>query len=209
MMAQIPLPWQLTDMLCAMGLGFLYAAVYAVLRRLAGSRSAPRKRVVFSVGAKQLRRLRRSRRVLGAAGEALLAAACVFFTRAWVLTASHAAQFRWSMALGLAAGFAVYWRGAAPVLRCWGQCFFRLTAPLRRMGGALRRFSHKRNLMRRERRRLTWNKRQEQRQTVLQKRLSSENVTRRASNTQNLGKEMQKNQKNRLQNPQRIYYNNL
>ena len=140
MVAQIPLPWQLADLLCAMGLGFLYAALYLLLCRLFCRRPLrpPPQGSVCVYGTPQRYRRRRQRqkkrrKAAAFAGQLLYAMTCCFFTWAWILTESRAAQFRRSMAVGIVLGWMAFCCGVLPGLRRIGARLRRLTAPARRL----------------------------------------------------------------------------
>ncbi|MBQ8610758.1 MAG: hypothetical protein IJ412_03505 [Oscillospiraceae bacterium] len=208
MMAQIPLPWHLTDLLCAMGLGFAYSAVYALLRRILHRSEVPCTGV-FAPRPRQRRLQKRCRKYSFMAGEAIFAALCVLFTRAWVLTGSHAAQFRLSMAAGLAAGCAAYFYGVQPVLRRWVKMGLHAVAPLLRLYTAVNDFFHRRSLARRERRRLVWEKRQKKRAELLENRLRAAAQAEKRNDIEKSKKDLQENPQKELQNPAQIYYNNL
>ena len=107
MVAQIPLPWQLTDFLSAMGLGFLYMGIYVLLQRVWHRRASvlPVRTIsVYGTPQKNRRRAQRRRRVRKSVAfcmDAVYAVICCVFLRAWVLTESRAAQLRWSMIAGV------------------------------------------------------------------------------------------------------------
>ena len=208
MMAQIPLPWHLTDLLCAMGLGFAYSAVYALLRRVFRRSEIPHTGV-FAPHPQQRRWKKRRRRYSFMTGEALFAALCILFTRAWVLTGSHAAQFRLSMAVGLTAGAAAFFYGVRPVLRRWAKAGLYAAAPLRRLCGALYGFFRCRRLVRRERRRIAWENHRTKREERLKKHLQAAAKAERTKNSKKSQKDLQENPQKELQNPPQIYYNNL
>ena len=212
MVAQIPLPWQLTDLLSAMGLGFLYAGVYALLCRLFRRRacqllpgdaacvySTPQQRQ------RQRRRRRKRRKAAAFTGQILYAAACCFFTRAWVLTESRAAQFRWSMAVGIVLGWAVFYKTVRPVLHRMEQRLLQLTAPGRRLARRWKTARHTRTLAAREKRRLRYAQREERLRHNSEARKKKAESQRTSQNE----KEFEKNEQKRLQTTAKVYYNNL
>lgn len=220
MLAQIPLTWQLTDLLAALGLGFLYGALYLVLRGLARA-LAPHRPA-------KTRAAHRHRRVALLLADGVWAAAGAIFTRAWVLTDSHAAQLRWSMVLGALAGCGIFWLGAAPVLRrqaalvrrcgrALGAALARLLAPLGRALYRLWRRLRRLGLPGRERRRLAY-ERQSKKRAAAQQAKQQARQQRRQDRLQKRGQtpaaeknlpETEKSAQKQLQSPQKVLYNNL
>lgn len=183
-MAQIPLTWQLTDFFSALGLGFLYGAVYFILRSL-----SPRRKMVRLIV------------------DVLWASGCAVFTRAWVLTESHAAQLRWTMVLGVLAGCLVFWQAVAPSLRRFFRFIYsRLLLPVRNAAARAGHFIKRIGIGRRERHRKHWEKRQEKRQLRLQQQEEKQN---QKKEKEKKGKTMAKSDEKELQKSQKVYYNNL
>ncbi len=195
MAAQISLPWLLTDVLCALGLGFFYAALYWLFSRLLPKR---RKRPGPAV--------RRTRRRLLYLADGLWAVGAVLFTRAWALTDSHAAQLRGAILLGVAVGCAAFWLGAAPVLRRWSNALAwvarRVLLPPLTQLQKLLAWLRRRLLPRREHRRIRWEKR------ALRRQKAAADRPKRQKDPQT-EKLFQKNSEKELQSPGVIYYNNL
>lgn len=202
MMAQIPLPWQLTDALCALGLGFLWAGASFVL---GGLWSTPAR--LFAHG--RARRRRRASPVLFAA-DAVWGCAGALFVRAWALTGSHAAQVRGSIVLGAAVGYAAFWLGAAPVLyrvlRRAEKVLCTVCRPFLRLAARVHRRIYRLCLPGRERRRLRWEERAAARaQAVMPRPPSAVQPTGRCVGR----KDFEKNEQKELQSRRRVYYNNL
>lgn len=213
MMAQIPLPWQLTDFLCALGLGFLCGGAYDLLRGAV--------RQLLRVAGRRGRR--RAWRPATHAGrfvaDALWAAGCALLLRAWVLTGSHAAQLRWSMVLAAVAGCGLFFLTAAPLLRQLAAALRRVTAALRRfvwrlLAPPLRFFGRQWRRLRRLRlpgrevRRRAWERRDtasRQAAAARAQRLQQK----KAARLQKKSPPAEKNPQKELQTPRRMYYNNL
>ncbi len=201
MMAQIPLPWQLTDALCALGLGFLWAGASFVL---GGLWLAPAR--LFARG--RARRRRRAGPVLFAA-DAVWGCAGALFVRAWALTDSHAAQVRGSIVLGAAVGYAAFWLGAAPVLcrvlRRAEKVLCTVCRPFLRLAAWVHRRIYRLCLPGRERRRLRWEKR-----AAARAQAASRPPSAVPSPSRRVGrKDFEKNEQKELQSRRRVYYNNL
>ncbi len=193
MVAQIPLPWLLTDVLCAMGLGFLYGFVGWLAGLL------PQRRL-------RGRRARQLQRMLRYTSQAAAAVAAVFFTQAWVLTGSHSAQVRWFIVLGVAVGFAAFWLGVARVLDSWLAAGCRVVGavldPPLKLAKKCRRRLHLWALPRRERHRVAYEKRARHRAERRKK-------IKESKKTKNNSENMQENFQKELQSPRVVYYNNL
>lgn len=194
MVAQIPLTWQLTDFLSAMGLGFLYGGFYCLLRALCPAKRQGRFVLDFFWGA-----------------------VCVFFTRAWVLTASHAAQVRFGIAAGAAAGTAAFAYFARPVLRRLRQ---RLLRPVRRLerkarlwAGALCAARQRRREIRRQktagRRRRPGGGTRQRRAGPHAERGKKDGVRQKSRISKTDTKKVQENAQKELQTNRHVYYNNL
>ena len=201
MMAQIPLPWQLTDALCALGLGFLWAGASFVL---GGLWLAPAR--LFARG--RARRRRRAGPVLFAA-DAGWGCAGALFVRAWALTDSHAAQVRGSIVLGAAVGYAAFWLGAAPVLcrvlRRAEKVLCAACRPFLRLAARVHRRIYRLCLPGRERRRLRWEER-----AAARAQAASRPPSAVPSPSRRVGrKDFEKNEQKELQSRRRVYYNNL
>ena len=192
----IPLPWQLTDFLCALGLGALYGAVYRW-----GVLLLPQGRL-----------RKKARRVLTGVGELLWTLAAALFTRAWVLTGSRAAQLRWTVVLGILLGMAAFHAGMVPVLKRLDDLLLQLFSPLRRLFFRVGRAA----AAVRSRRRQTAQKRQTMRAARRERRdadrMKKATDSRRSHGKKN-GKKSQKifpeNAKKELQSKEKMYYNNL
>ena len=195
-----------------MGLGFLYAGLYALFGRLCRCgvfRSAPVKAIcVYGTPQQRSRRIRRQRKRRKAAafaGQMLYAVLCCFFTRAWILTESRAAQFRWSMAVGLLLGWAAFYRRMLPVLQRAVRCWRRLTAPVRRLARRWKTAQHTRALAAREKRRVRYERREERLKHCRKERKTGHGVEKCPKNQ----KDFEKNEQKQWQTAGRVYYNNL
>lgn len=211
MVAQIPLPWQLTDFLSAMGLGFLYMGVYMLLQRIWHRRaSALPVRIIGVYGTPQQNRRRtqrrkRVRKTVAFCADTLYAVVCCIFTRAWVLTESRAAQLRWSMVVGVAVGCAAFGCGVLPMLHCYGRRLRRLTVPLARWLNRQKAKRHGWILAGRERRRLQ----RERHELRLQQKKNNRKQPVVPTAAQKNAAELEKSEQKRLQTTGRVYYNNL
>ena len=183
MAVQIPLPWQLTDFLCALGLGALYGAVYRWGGLLPWERLHGR-----------------TRKLLMGVGELLWTLAAALFTRAWVLTGSRAAQLRWTAVLGILLGLTAFRAGMAPALKRLDSLLLRLFSPLRRLFvrvGRAADAARKRRAARMERKKPRSKKRVKK--AVADGMCSDEKSRKKYSG----------NAKKELQNKMKMYYNNL
>ena len=216
MVAQIPLPWQLADLISAMGLGFWYAAVYLLLCRMCRrrpSRPLP-EGTVCVYGTPQQRRARarrqkKRRKAEAFVGQLLYAVLCCLFTRAWILTESRAAQFRGSMAVGIVLGWTVFCCRVLPVLRRAEKRLCRLGAPAVRLLRRCRDARATRAQAAREKRRLRYEQRMQRRKARLQQRPAAEKVKKPSEQNRKSRKEFEKNEQKQLQTAARVYYNNL
>ena len=211
MVAQIPLPWQLTDLLSAMGLGFLYMGIYVLLQRVWHRRASvlPVRTIsVYGTPQKNRRRAQRRRRVRKSVAfcmDAVYAVICCVFLRAWVLTESRAAQLRWSMIAGVVLGCTAFGCGVLPVLRRCGCGLRRFAAPLIHWLDRQKVKRHAWSLAGRERRRL----RREKHEASLQQKKIRKNKQGTPATVQKNAEEFEKSEQNRLQTTGRVYYNNL
>lgn len=212
MVAQIPLLWQLTDLFCAMGLGFLYGFLYLLLCGLLRKKpAAPFAAEIPRVfGTEQRLRRRRQlqkklRKTVVFLAQALFAFTCCIFTRAWVLTASRAAQLRWSMLVGVVLGFRAFFAGMLPVLKHVQKKIARICAPVRKLCGGIAARSHRHRLQARERHRLRFQKREDRRTERQNARLQAEQAAMQQKNQ----KEFEKIGQKELQIQRKVYYNNL
>ncbi|GEM_PF-5845981 len=112
MTVTIPFPWQLTDFLSCMGLGFAMGLLYELLclplRRRLIRKARPDK--PFSAFRRRLNK------TVAVMSDAVWAFSCFLFARGWAVSESRAAQLRGSSLLGLCLGCVLFYSGAAPLL---------------------------------------------------------------------------------------------